>query len=128
VLVGADSQAEGRGFETRRPLSANAPQLGGFRRGVKRRIFRPEARKQPERTVTVPFLAECLDGGPQRAATEAVVGPDGELPVVFARHRCLFDHFQRLQDELAGIGHQAGIEIDDASVSELEQPNSLRPL
>jgi len=33
-----------------------------------------------------------------------------------------------LQDELAGIGHQAGIEIDDASVSELEQPNSLRPL
>jgi hypothetical protein len=36
--------------------------------------------------------------------------------------------FQRLQDELAGIGHQAGIEVDDASVSDLEQPSSLRPL
>jgi hypothetical protein len=67
-------------------------------------------------------------GGEQRAAAEAVVRPDGELPVVFARRRCLFDHLQRLQDELAGIGHRAGIEIDDASVSELEQPSSLRPL
>jgi hypothetical protein len=66
--------------------------------------------------------------GPQNAATEAVVRPDGELPVVFARRRCLFDHLQRLQDELAGIGHRAGIEIDDGSVSELEQPDSLRPL
>jgi hypothetical protein len=66
--------------------------------------------------------------GPQRAATEAVARPDGELPVVFARRRCLFDHLQRLQDELAGIGHQAGIDVDDASVSELEQPSSLRPL
>ena len=67
-------------------------------------------------------------GGPQRAATEAVARPDGELPVVFARRRCLFHHLQRLQDELAGIGHQTGIEVDDASVSELEQPSSLRPL
>jgi hypothetical protein len=67
-------------------------------------------------------------GGPRRAANEAVARPDGELPVVFARRRCLFDHLQRLQDLLAGIGHQAGIEIDDASVSELEQPSSLRPL
>jgi len=25
--------------------------------------------------------------------------------VVFARRRCLFDHLQRLQKELAGIGH-----------------------
>jgi hypothetical protein len=67
-------------------------------------------------------------GSPQHAATEAVARPDGELPVVFARRRCLFDHLQRLQDELAGIGHQAGIEVDDASLSELEQPRSLRPL
>jgi hypothetical protein len=29
---------------------------------------------------------------------------------------------------LSGIGHRAGIEVDDASVSELEQPGSLRPL
>jgi hypothetical protein len=71
----------------------------------------------------------ALGGGDaQRAATEAVAWPDGELPVVFARRRCLFDHLQRLQDELAGAGHQAGIEVDDASVSELEQPSSLRPL
>ena len=66
--------------------------------------------------------------GPQGAATEAVARPGGELPVVFARRRCLFDHLQRLQDELSGIGHQAGIEVDDASVTELEQPSSLRPL
>jgi hypothetical protein len=46
----------------------------------------------------------------------------------FARRRCLFDHFQRLQDELAGIGHRAGIEVADASVREFEQPDSLRPL
>ena len=67
-------------------------------------------------------------GGPKRAASEAVVRPERELPVVFARRRCLFDHLQRLQDELDALGHQAGIEIDDASVSELEQPSSLRPL
>jgi hypothetical protein len=48
--------------------------------------------------------------------------------VVFARRRCLFDHLQGLQDELAGLGHQAGIGVDDAGVTELEQPSSLRPL
>jgi len=34
-------------------------------------------------------------GGPKRAATEAVVRPESELPVVLARRRCLFDHLQR---------------------------------
>jgi len=48
--------------------------------------------------------------------------------VVFARRRCLFDHLQRLQDELGGLGHEAGINVDDSGVSELKQPSSLRPL
>jgi hypothetical protein len=57
-----------------------------------------------------------------------LVRSETDLPVVFARRRCLFDHLQRLQDELAGLGQQVGIQVDDASVTELDQPSSLRPL
>jgi len=45
-----------------------------------------------------------------------------------ARRRCLFDHLRRLQDKLAGLGHPAGIDVDDASVGQLEQPSSLQAL
>ena len=69
-----------------------------------------------------------LSGPPSQAAGETMTRREADLPVVFARRRCLFDHLQRLQDELTGLGHQAGIEVDDTSVSELEQPSSLRPL
>src|SRR5215212_323020 len=70
----------------------------------------------------------ALSGPPSQAASETVVRPQGDLPVAFARRRCLFDHLQRLQDELAGLGHEAGINVDDSGVSELKQPSSLRPL
>jgi hypothetical protein len=56
------------------------------------------------------------------------VRPDGELPVLVARRRWLFDHLQRLQDESAGFGRPAGIEVDDDSMSEFEQSSSLPPL
>ncbi len=69
-----------------------------------------------------------LSGPPCQAAGETMTRRQNDLPVVFARRRCLFDHLQRLQDELSGLGHQAGIEVDDTSVSELERPSSLRPL
>ena len=70
----------------------------------------------------------ALSGPPSQAASETAVYPESDLPVVFARRRCLFDHLQRLQDELGGLGHEAGINVDDSGVSELEQPSSLRPL
>jgi hypothetical protein len=34
----------------------------------------------------------ALFGPPSQAASETTVRPEGELPVVFARRRCLFDH------------------------------------
>ena len=80
----------------------------------------------PGTATQVTHLALC--GPPSQAASETAVRREADLPVVFARRRCLFDHLQRLQDELAGLGHQAGIDVDDAGVSELEQPSSLRPL
>jgi len=70
----------------------------------------------------------ALSGPPSQAAGETMARREADLPVLFARRRCLFDHLQRLQDELTGLGHQAGIEVDDSSVSELERPSSLRPL
>jgi hypothetical protein len=70
----------------------------------------------------------ALSGPPSEAASETMTRAEADLPVVFARRRCLFDHLQRLQDELTRLGHQAGIEVHDTSVSELEQPSSLRPL
>jgi hypothetical protein len=80
----------------------------------------------PGTSTRVTHLA--LSGPPSQAASETAVYPEGDLPVVFARRRCLFDHLQRLQDELGGLGHEAGINVDDSGVSELEQPSSLRPL
>jgi hypothetical protein len=70
----------------------------------------------------------ALSGPPSQAASNTMTRREDELSVVFARRRCLFDHLQRLQDEMTELGHQAGIEVDDTSVSELEQPSSLRPL
>ena len=70
----------------------------------------------------------ALSGPPSQAASETAVYPEGDLPVVFARRRYLFDHLQRLQDELSGRGHQAGINLDDHCVSEFQQPRSVRPL
>ena len=70
----------------------------------------------------------ALSGPPSQAASETVVRPQGDLPVVFARRRCLFDHLQRLQDELAGLGHRVGITSTTAPLIDLEQPSSLRPL
>ena len=80
----------------------------------------------PGTTTHVTHLA--LSGPPSQAASETAVYPERDLPVVFARRRCLFDHLQRLQDELGGLGHETGINVDDTGVSELEQPSSLRPL
>jgi hypothetical protein len=70
----------------------------------------------------------ALSGPPSQAASATAVYPESDLPVVSARRRCLFDHLQRLQDELGVLGHQAGIKVDDSGVSELEQPSSPRPL
>jgi hypothetical protein len=70
----------------------------------------------------------ALSGPPSQASSETATRREADLPVMFARRRCLFDHLQPLQDELAGLAYQAGIEVDDTSMSELEQPSSLRPL
>jgi hypothetical protein len=68
----------------------------------------------------------ALGSASDRAVNETMMRAEGDMPVLFARRRCLFDHLQRLQDELTGLGHRAGLEIDDGSVLELERPSSLR--
>jgi hypothetical protein len=50
----------------------------------------------------------ALSGPPSQGPSETLVRPEGDLPVVFAHHRCLFDH-QRLLDELAALRHRVGI-------------------
>ncbi len=51
-------------------------------------------------------------------STETRAHDEAQLPVVFARARCLRDHAFRLHDVLAMLGHDAAVHLsDEAEVS-----------
>jgi hypothetical protein len=46
---------------------------------------------------------------------------DSEIPVTWARRRCLYDHLQCLADWLRELGHEdVRIELDDDALSAVE--------
>ncbi len=44
-----------------------------------------------------------------------------EMPVMYARRRCLYDHLHRLQDLLDRLGLAAAIPVDDAAITAVER-------
>jgi hypothetical protein len=44
-----------------------------------------------------------------------------QLPVIFARRRCLYDHLHQLQDLLDRLGLDATIPVDDAVIAAVER-------
>jgi hypothetical protein len=44
-----------------------------------------------------------------------------QLPLMYARRHCLYDHLHRLQDLLKNIGIDAQIPLDDAAIAAVER-------
>ena len=53
--------------------------------------------------------------------TEARTVAHDDVPVIHVRRLCLYDHFQRLQDFLEGLGHVGQIHGLDVAVESVEQ-------
>jgi hypothetical protein len=44
-----------------------------------------------------------------------------EMPVMYARRRCLYDHLHRLQDLLQDIGIDAQMPVEEQAIAAIEQ-------
>lgn len=75
-----------------------------------------------QRAQTTQVAELALGPGPDQAETSTRELAAPELPVVWARRRCLIDHVARLQDllEERGLG-RARIDLDDEALLSVER-------
>jgi hypothetical protein len=58
---------------------------------------------------------------PRRRALRTAARRNSEIPVMWARRRCLYDHLQCLADWLRELGHEdVRIEVDDDALGAVE--------
>lgn len=65
-------------------------------------------------------LASHLLLAPDAYETIAAEHDHDELPVMYERRRCLYDHLHRLQDLLLRVGIDAQIPIDEEAIAAVE--------
>lgn len=70
-----------------------------------------------ERTATLATHLLLASGAYETIAAEH---DHDELPVMYERRRCLYDHLHRLQDLLLCVGIDAQIPIDDDTIAAVE--------
>ena len=58
---------------------------------------------------------------PGVSESETIEHDQASIPVMVARRRCLYDHLQRLQDHLSGLGHVALIPLADDALLAVER-------
>lgn len=58
---------------------------------------------------------------PGVSESETIEHDQTSIPVMVARRRCLYDHLQRLQDHLSGLGHIALIPLADDALLAVER-------
>ncbi|MHB8491920.1 MAG: hypothetical protein ACYDA6_06885 [Solirubrobacteraceae bacterium] len=80
----------------------------------------------PDRSARASHLAVTRG---TRANTELlpIDHPRGTLDVRGAPRKCLYDHLQRLQRFLNGLGHEAAIDVSDEAIEALDAAMLPRP-